>query len=213
MKLLLLLPVLLSLASPVAATDLDFQAVTGGELTLNGEIGFGNWITSTLYEYGVLQPDERRLDSFTFFLTNKGTDSLTFRAAVGLLDGIALAGDAFTTADITLEGGGSHIVETIIPGGLFLDPAKQYMPYILPVGALNDAYQWTIATTLTNRYPGIVGSSPQMYSFTHQVDLDLPFDQDVAMQARITSVPEPSTLLLTAAGFFVAANMWRRFRR
>ena len=190
------------------ATDLSFEAVTGGNLQLRGEIGYGNWLTPTLYEQSVqgISQDERLLESFSFFINGEG--SLTYRTAVGVLDGTALAYDAFTTDWQTTNTSGQ--VETIIPSGLMLDPAVNYVLYLIPQGNLGDLFPWTIETTLTNRYIGVVGAAPQMYTQSDQVDLDLAQDADVAMQARITAVPEPMTLLLLGVGVLMLGGRMKR---
>lgn len=191
------LPLLL-LAPPASATDLSFEAIAGGSIQLQGEIGYGNWLTPTLYEQNVqgISSDERLLESFSFLVS--GVGSLTYRTAVGVLDGTALAYDAYSTDWRTTTDGG--VLETVIPSGLILDPSLQYVLYMQPAGALGDAIPWSIETTLTNRYIGVVGAAPQFYTASDQVDLDLANDRDVAMTARITAVPEPSIFLLLLAG-------------
>lgn len=210
-KTLSTLALLLLTSGSAHAAELSFAAVTGGELSLRGEIGLGNWITPSLYEQGLVPEEERLLESFTFFLTNPGTTSLTFRTAVGILEGTQLAGDAFTTPWQTISGTGEHTIQTEIPGGFFLDPSQLHILYLIPEGTLDDIYEWSIATTLTNNSLGVVGVSPLYYSTSHLVDLDLLQDRDVAMNARITAqVPEPSVLLLMAVGLFALAFLGRR---
>ena len=204
----------LFLAAPAYATDLSFAAVVGGDLGLSSEIGYGNWLTEALYDpsQDILDPDERMLQSFTFFV--QGTGELQYRTAVGVMDSNGnLAYDLYTTEWRTLSAG-SYALETVIPEGLYLDPnilGPGYILYLVPGGTAPNAYPWTIASTLTNVYAGIVGVSPLMYSSTHQVDLDLPNDRDIAMNVRFTQVPEPSMLLLLGSGLLMFA--WTVKRR
>lgn len=197
MRIGLALVAVLALASPAAATELDFGTVTGS-LALRGEVGYGNWITEGIYEVGV-RPEERTLEAFAFALAGSGT--LTYRTAVGIVENGRLVGDAWTSDWRTLTSGG--LAEAVIEGGLYLDPGRQYVAYIVPAGAFGETSSWSVGTTSHEARAGFVGFSPQLYTEGHVVDLDLPHDRDVAMSARVTAVAEPASLLLLALGILV----------
>src|SRR5215203_6263132 len=114
--------VVLLCTSAAHATDLSFDAIAGGSLQLQGEVGYGNWLTPLLYESSIqgLAADERVLESFSFFVTATGAGALTYRTAVGVFGpGMAtLDHDAYVSDWQTLEGDGTHLVGASMPSGL-----------------------------------------------------------------------------------------------
>jgi len=161
-------------------------------------VGYGNWLTPSIWTDGFVPAEDQRLESFSIAATPSDTAAtLTYRLAVGLLDDRGRwAGDLFSTPWQT----DSSLTATI-PGGLELTSGLNYLAYLVPESA-----GWTMATTLTNGGPGVVGVALLFYTDSHLVDTDLPHDRDVAMQATFSQVPEPSTLALLAVGLVV---LWR----
>lgn len=157
-------------------------------------VGYGNWLTSSIWNDGILPTDDRRLESFSIMVTPPpDAEPLTYRMAVGVLDQGHWRGDVYST-EATLEAGAREVTAQI-PGGLMLDPSVNYMAYIVP-----DDPGWMYQTTLNNQGPGVVGVSILFYTTSDIVDLDLPYDRDVAMHATFSTVPEPGTLALLGIG-------------
>ena len=193
-----------------------------GSLQLRGGIGYGNVLTHDLWEQGRLQPNERLLESFSFFVS--GTGPMTYRAAVGILspDGATLEpGIGFSFGDFTRLDTGSYEIRAVKcgtvgscppgePQGLILDPTRTYVAYMVPNGQFGDPvypYPWTIATTPPGYYDGIVGVTLPTY-LTNQPVTTL--NQPFAMNVTISEVPEPSILMLMSVGLFTFGARLRR---
>jgi hypothetical protein len=200
--------VLLILATPAAADEFTVAAVAGADYRLAQQIGIGNWLTSRLWDspFGApLDSDARTLTNFTFWVNDvNAPEDLRYRTAVGVLDFPSWTGDVFTSDWQTAPPrNGEQRIHTVIPGGLYLDPALNYLVYIQPEGdTFGLVPGWTIQTTGTNTTVGVVGMEILFYSFSHLVDLDLAQDRDVAMSATFSKrpVPEPATISLLAVG-------------
>jgi hypothetical protein len=192
------------LPATVRATELTVVAVDGGELLMGVGVGYGNYLTNSLWDLGMLPADERRLDSFSMFVTPaSGETELTYRMAIGTFDGPTMrwTGDLFTTPWQTTT---STVLNATIDGGLILDPNLRHIAYIVGNG-------WTVETSLVNQGPGFVGIS--FNTDSRMMDMDLRHDRDVAMRASFSSpiaVPEPSTLTMLALG---ALGLVLQFRR
>jgi hypothetical protein len=188
----------LLVSPPALASELTVPAVAGGDLSMAVGVGYGNWLTSSIWNEGIVPTDERRLESFSILVApTDSADPLTYRMGVGVLDDRGRwAGDVYSTDLMTSAEAG--MVTAQIPGGLLLDPTVNYLAYVVP-----DDPGWMYQTTLTNIGPGVVGIAIQFYTSSKVVDLDLPHDRDVAMHATFTSVPEPNILLLLGVGLSV----------
>ncbi len=206
------------LASPASAGELFFSDVIQGSLQLHGGIGYGNVLTHDLWEQGRLQPNERLLESFSFFVS--GTGPMTYHAAVGILspDGTTLEpGIGFSFGDFTRLETGSYEIKAVRcggscepgePNGLILDPTLTYVAYMVPNGQFGEpVYPWTIATTPPGYYDGIVGVTVSRDSANQPVTT---LNQPLAMNVTVTEVPEPSILMLMSVGLFTFGARLRR---
>jgi hypothetical protein len=127
---------------------------------------------------GVLEPDgSSSYEVFETFLARLDTGSYEIQAVICGAIGSCPPGE---------------------PQGLILDPALNYMLYVIPNGEFSNIYPWTIATTPNNYYEGIVGVSPQLWTTNDEV---VPIN-DIAMNVKISEVPEPSILMLMGIGLF-----------
>jgi hypothetical protein len=207
------------LASPVGAGELSFSDVIQGSLQLRGLVGYGNVLTHDLWEQGRLQPNERLLESFSFFVS--GTGPMTYLAGVGILspDGATLEpGIGFSFGDYTRLETGSYEIKAVMcggscepgePNGLILDPTRTYVAYMMPasIGGLSLPYPWTIAKTPPGYYDGIVGVTISLDSTNRPVTT---LNQPFAMNVTISEVPEPSILMLMSIGLFTFGARLRR---
>lgn len=198
--------ILLVSSASALATELTFDAVPGAGLPISGAVGYGNALNGFLWGDGgvenpPLSPDERRLDSFGFWVTSQpGATDLQYRLGIGLTSGGSFwSSDIFTTdwQTLTASDNGAQHVEAVIPSGLVLDSGTNYMLYLL---GDNTSLGWSIETTRTNVSGLIVGIGIAFYSDSKFVDTDLPHDRDVAMTASFSKVPEPNLLILLSVG-------------
>jgi hypothetical protein len=199
--------VVLLLATPTFADQITVDALSGADLPLRQQVGIGNWLTAALWESPVITPrldaDARSLTNFTFWVNDtSATADLRYRTAVGVMNiNGQWTGDVFTSDwQTAARRDGEQQIHTVIPGGLFLDPALNYLVYIQPEGSGFEVPGWTIQTTGTNTTAGVVGMEIFFFSPSHLVDLDLPHDRDVAMRATFSRVPEPASFSLLALG-------------
>jgi PEP-CTERM motif len=194
-----LLVLLLLVPSSAFGSDLTIQAIANAQMSMQAGVGYGNWLTDSLWNEGILPEADRRLESFAIDVAPP-SDGEAYRLAIGILtDRLCWGGDVFSTP---WQADGS--LTATIDGGLELNPNLKYLAYIVPQNA-----GWVMDTTGTNIGPGVVGVSLLFYTDSKIVDADLPQDRDVAMHATFSQVPEPSTLALLGVGLLVLCRKRR----
>ena len=191
---------------------------------------FGETQSSTFGQTFTVTGTETVLDSFSFRLDDydPSASTVSFKAYVYAWDGAKSAGPQLfasgalsTTHNSGLEGYEQFLIDT---GGLELVSGQQYVAFFNASGFFYDGIANTVATwelTGQDAYKGgqfvydLTGDDfgSLMTSAWTCSAMTCPFDmrgRDTWFQANFSSVPEPSTLMLTLAGAAVLGLARRR---
>ena len=216
-------------AQPLAAQQNDTGAPVGGAAAN----GFGqlNPSQASLIGQTFVAPQYTQLDRFSFYLGDSRSFGITsYNAFVAAYDGATdmIVGPILWQSPARLGTASEVPVETTfeIMGGLSVLPGQRYIAFLgIPslAGSYNQqfgvAYRTTsvagsgLASRVSTAYPGTVASYAGM-RWSAPANENFAFRADFSHAAQpVSTVPEPTTIVLLAGGLLGTAVVARRRRR